>query len=268
MAKLIVTRPRLGSRWDIEQRFEMLIDGKPNAPIGLGETIVIDLPPGPHLAKARLADAGSQPVVVGTAPGQTHRLAVGTNVGLGRLMITTMILGLLPLFGLIVWFVMDTNSLLQSVKGGTVSFPANGHHDWQMALLVPAALLAVVCMLAYPAFSRNHAFVLTEVRDHDLTDEQIATLLRERPFRVRINIRQLMIAVAISALCSWISLEIFRDSRASSFRSAASMHADLEDMFRGINAAKADYHAIMRHKYAQAVASRSFSVDPDPSAPP
>ncbi len=39
MAKLIVTRPRLGSLWDIEQRFDVLIDGNPNAPIGLGETI-------------------------------------------------------------------------------------------------------------------------------------------------------------------------------------------------------------------------------------
>jgi hypothetical protein len=52
MAKLIVTRPRLGSRWDIEQRFDVLIDGNPNAPIGLGEPIVIDLPPGRHQVRS------------------------------------------------------------------------------------------------------------------------------------------------------------------------------------------------------------------------
>ena len=29
MAKLFVIRPRLGPSWDIEQRFDVLIDGKP-----------------------------------------------------------------------------------------------------------------------------------------------------------------------------------------------------------------------------------------------
>ena len=67
MAKIFVIRPRLGPSWDIEQRFDVLIDGKPIAPIGLGETIVIDLPPGPHLVGARFATAGSPPILVETA---------------------------------------------------------------------------------------------------------------------------------------------------------------------------------------------------------
>ena len=33
-------------------------------------------------------------------------------------------------------------------------------------------------------------------------------------------------------------------------------------------AAMAEYHAAMKRKYAQAAASRVFSVEPDPSAPP
>ena len=43
---------------------------------------------------------------------------------------------------------------------------------------------------------------------------------------------------------------------------------ELETRRAGNNAVKADYHATMKRKYAQAAASRSFSVDPDPSAPP
>ena len=137
-----------------------------------------------------------------------------------------------------------------------------------MALMVPSVLLPCMCILAHHACSRNHAFVLTELPNLDLTDEQIAMLLRELPFRVRITIRQVMIAVAISALCFWISITVFRANRALQFRSAASMHAELEGIFRRISAAKADYHAALRRKYEQAAASNSFSVDPDPTAPP
>jgi hypothetical protein len=77
MANLIVTRPRLGPLWDLEERFDVLIDGNPDAPIDLGETIVIELPPGPHLVSTRFASAGSQPIRVEAAPGEPRRLAVG-----------------------------------------------------------------------------------------------------------------------------------------------------------------------------------------------
>ena len=72
MAKLLVTRPRLGGRWDIEARFDVLIDGNPSAAIGLGETIVIDLSPGPHQVSARFDLARSQPILVDAALEQTH----------------------------------------------------------------------------------------------------------------------------------------------------------------------------------------------------
>ena len=268
MAKLLVTRPRLGSLWDIEARFEVLIDGNPNAPIGLGETIAIDLSPGAHQVSARIDGARSQPVLVDVALEQTHRLAVGPDVGFSRFRSWSLYLGMCPFVGLTVWHFIEMASRLQGVRGGTVSSHSNSYHALHMALLVPAALLMFMPLLAFLAYRRNHAFVFTEVPSPDLTVEQIAKLLRERPFHARITIRQLMIAVAISALCFWISLEVFRFTRTSQFQSVASMHAKLEDIFRGFNAAKADYHAEMRRKYAQAAASRSFSVDPDPSAPP
>jgi hypothetical protein len=266
MAQLIITRPRLGPRWDIEQPLDVLIDGLPSAPIGLGETIAIDLPPGPHQASARLDSAGSQPILVESPAGETRRIALGTNVALSKLLSWSLILSMCPFFGLAVWVFIGTGSLLRQ-GGGAVSI----HPSWhavRMALLVPATLLALAPILSLSVFKQKHAFVLIEVPGPELSVHQIAKLLRERPLRVRITIRHLIIAVAISALCFWISLEVFRSTRAWQFQSQAGMHADLEDIFRGVSASKADYHAAMKRKYEQAAASRSFSVDPDPTAPP
>ena len=159
-------------------------------------------------------------------------------------------------------FTLATNS----ERGNRSSHP-DGHGAWQTAPWFLPALLICIPLLILPTFSRNHAFVVIEVPGPDPTVEQIAKLLRDRPLRVRITIRQLMIAVAISAL-SWISLEVFRSTRASQFKLVARVHADLEDIYRGHDATKADYHAAMRRKYEQAAASRSFSVAPDPRAPP
>ncbi len=130
VAKLIVTRPRLGCLWDIEKRLEVLIDGNPKAQIGLGEALVMDLPPGPHQVSARLASAGSQPVLVETASGEAHRLAVGTNVGLSRFTTWSLILGVLPFVGLAVWIFIDMASHLPIAKRGTVP----SHGAWRMAL--------------------------------------------------------------------------------------------------------------------------------------
>ena len=269
MAKLVVARPGLGRRWDIDQRFDVLIDGKPTATIGLEETIVIDLPPGPHQVNARVTGAGSQPVLVDGAPEETLRLAVGMNVSFHSLMSWSLILGMLPFVGLVVWLLIDGYSLMGHIaSGGTVSSHRDLYGAWKMALLVPTALLIIIPLLAFPEFLRNHSLLLTKIPDSDVTVEQIAELLRECPFHVRISIRQLMIAVAISALSFWISLEVFRSTRALQFRFEASMHADLEGLFRSHHPAKADYHAAMRRKYAQAAASGSFSVEPDPSASP
>jgi hypothetical protein len=269
MAKLVVARPRLGWRWDIDQRFDVLIDGKPTATIGLEETIVIDLPPGPHQVNARVTGAGSQPVLVDGAPEETLRLAVGMNVSFHSLMSWSLILGMLPFVGLVVWLLIDGYSLMGHIaSGGTVSSHRDLYGAWKMALLVPTALLIIIPLLAFPEFLRNHSLLLTKIPDPDVTVEQIAELLRECPFHVRISIRQLMIVVAISALGFWISLEVFRSGRASEFKSQASLHADLEEVFREQNAAKADYHAAMKRKYAQAVAKRLLSVEPDPSAAP
>jgi hypothetical protein len=269
MARLIVTRPRLGPRWDIEEPFDVVIDGNPTAKIALGDAIAMDLPPRPHQVSVRLVNAGSQSVLVDAAARATHRLAVGTNVGLSRFTIWSLILGICPFIALMVWgFVGGASHLRQGASAGTALPPPDWRHAWKMALMVPAALTIFLPMLAITAFQRNHAFVVTEVPSSDLTVEQIARLVRERPFRVRITVRQLMIAVAVVAVCFWMSLEVFRSTRTSQFRSRASIHARAEDMFWEVDGAKADYHAAMRRKYEQAAANGAMSTDPDPSAPP
>jgi hypothetical protein len=53
MAKLFVSRPRLGRLWDIEKPVEVLVDADPKAKISLGETILINLPRGPHQVGVR-----------------------------------------------------------------------------------------------------------------------------------------------------------------------------------------------------------------------
>ena len=62
--------------------------------------------------------------------------------------------------------------------------------------LVPAALLNAI-PLAYSALLRNQVLVFIEIPGLRLTVEQIAKLLRERTFGLRITILQLMIAVSL-----------------------------------------------------------------------
>jgi hypothetical protein len=264
MAKLYVNRPRVGRHWDIEKPLEVLINADRKAQIGLGDTIVMDLPPGLHQVGVRLERVGSQPILVDTASGKTQQLAVGTNVSLGKFTISCLILGALPFFGLTIWLLIDVYFLPQAANPGIVLTD----RAWKTALMVPALLMLGMTMLAVGPLSRNRAFVVTKVPDPHMTDEEIAELLRKLPFRVQITIRRLMIAVAISALCFWITVEAVRSTLASHFRSRANLHADMEDIFRGVDTKKADYHAALRRKYEQAAASRAYSLDPDPSAPP
>jgi hypothetical protein len=292
MAKLIVTRPRLGRLWDTKLSFDVLIDGKPAAPIGLGETIAIDLTPGPHQVSARIARVGTQPIVVEPGLDETHRLAVGFNVGFNKLFTRSWTLGSLPFFVLSAWFLFDLQTLLtRGLRGGTAPF----HGEWQIAIMIPAGILTFLVPLAFPLLWPNQFLVVLEISGPDRTEQQIAELLRAHPFRVRITIRHMMIAVALLALAFWASLEVYRFTRASSFRSQARLHADEEAMFRKFEqgwinsdfemkkrgfgrghfskeaakaAAVADYHAALRRKYEQAAARGAFSVEPDPQPPP
>jgi hypothetical protein len=203
MAKVLVTRPRLGRSWDTKQRFDILLDGAPAAPIGLGQTIQIELTPGPHGLGDRFERFRCQPMVFEAAPDAAHRFAVGPNVGFGRLFGQVSLLASLPFFGLAAWFLFDAASMIRS---GTMV----DHLNWQMPLLFPSALLALMPEMAYLRLVRDHALVLCEVPSPDLTDEEVAGLLRARPFHVRITIWQAMIAVALLAISFWASLQVSR----------------------------------------------------------
>ena len=203
MEKLIVSRPRLGSDWDIPQCLDVLIDGKSVSPIGLGETIMIDLPPGPHQVRARIARDVSQSVLVNMARGETHRLAVGTNVGFHRFMLWSVILGMLLSIGLTVGVFIDLSSLLEQETAKRI---VQEHAPWRVAIRVMDVLATAMPVLAYAALIRNRNLVLIEIPGSDVEAEQIAELLRARPFRMRFEIWQLMIAIALVAISLWILL--------------------------------------------------------------
>ena len=260
MAKLIVMRPRLGDLWDNEDYLDVLIDGNPGASLGPGEEIVIHLPLGSYQVLARIKRGESQPVVLEMVAGEARRLAVGPNLAFYRLFNWFLILVMGTAAVGAAWLVIDVASHVQTAKAGTISTDANWRSAWQMAMTAPSALMIVLLTVAIPALRQTHEFVVIELGDSDLTVEQIAELLRKRSSRVRITIRQLVIAVAILALWFWCSQEVFRWTRVSELQSQASLHGDLERLFRGQNNAKADYHAAMQRKYAEAAASRSFSV--------
>jgi hypothetical protein len=270
MAKLIVTRPRLGRRWDSSQNLDVLIDGEPAAPIGLGKTIAIELPPGPHQVRARINRVGSQPVALEPGPDETHRLAVGFNVGFHKLITRSKILGSLPFFAIIAWDLFDAHQLLTNLRQPG---PVLSQSDWKRAFMIPAGFLMVLIPLAFRFLWPDEFLVVCEVPTPELTDQQIAELLRSHPSRLRITIRQMMIAVALLTLALWGSLENYRFTRASSFRTMARFHAHIEAVFREFErdskaAAMADYHAAMKRKYEQAAARGVFSVEIDPPEPP
>jgi hypothetical protein len=292
MAKLIVTRPRLGQRWDKTPRFEVLVDDKPAAKIGLGETSELEVPPGPHLVRARIGGFGSQPVVVEAGPDETHRLAVGFNASFFKAFKRPLILSVLPVLALFAWSAYDTHQFTTRLRqGGTVTYDIG----WRMMIINSTVWIALLPAMAFLYLSSKESLIVLEIPSPDLTAEQVAELLRAHPFRMRITIRHLMIAVALLALAFWGSLEMSRSTSVSSFRSRARLHAESEAIYlktaqgwinldldmekRGSGkgyfskaaakaAAVADYHAAMKRKYEQAAANRSFSVEPDPPQPP
>jgi hypothetical protein len=294
MAKLIVTRPRLGRLSEPKQSFDLVLDGESVVPIALGATIEIERPPGPHRLTARVAGVRSQPIVVELGPDQTHRLAVGPNLGLSKLFRRITALAFIPFLGLAAWILYGAASLLSSGTGSAkvnVVAPA----EWQLALLIPTVFIAVIPLFALILLMWNHALVLVEIPNPDFTEDQAAELLRARPCRMRVSIRQMMIAVAVLALTFWASVELSRFTRASSFRRQAAFYADMETMFREFERnrvksdldmekqgfgrghfknevartkAMADYYAALRRKYEQAAASRVLRIEPDPPPPP
>ena len=282
MAKLLVTRPRHVG--DGIRKYRILIDGDQVSSIGPGQTIQIDLPPGSHELTARIAWVGSQRVPIKGGPEATYHLIVGPNKHVLRLMVTAaLLLTVLPV-GLSLFAPADPQLVTRIIRSG-----------WVSVLIIPVIILPGLLPIAVLAFVRNHMLSFEASPSHDLQGQQVAELTRERPFRVRMTIRGMMIAVAIVAIVFWAGIEGVRRGRGSYFLRKAELHARLEAINReaqqkinqiadGIDQKKgnsvatravankyaqiADYHDAMRRKYQQAASQRWFSVDPDPPLPP
>jgi hypothetical protein len=281
MAKLIVTRPRLGPFWDGPQSYQILIDGHRVASVRPGETVEIELPPGLHQVRSRVAWSGSQPFAFEAGPGGIHHLAVGPELRSQKLLAISMVLAALPMLGLPLW----------EMSHG----PRNAMTLADRGLLLPTMMLPLLTQLAFLVLLSDHCLVLLDVTGHDLTEGQIAEYMRSHQPRVRITLWQMMIAIALLALYLGASVEWSGSERSDRLRVRAGNHATSEAMFRRIEqdwsriavssgatgpnasftrqaaaraAARADYHAAMRRKYEEAAARRAFFVEPDPPEPP
>jgi hypothetical protein len=193
MAKLIVSRPRLGCPWDMPQSFDVLIDGQSVSPIGLEETIVIDLAPGPHQVYARIASGRSQAVLINLAPGGTHRLAVGPYIKFHSVMCYIMLAGeIIAVIMTIVLYIKITKILQNSIV-----LPAP---PWVSVIGAVGMISLVMPVLAYEALIHDHTLVLVGIPGPDLEAEQIAELLRDHPSCIHFKIRHLVIAIAVVAI--------------------------------------------------------------------
>ena len=196
MAKLIVSRPRLGCGWDMPQSFDVVIDGESVSPIGLEETIVIDLAPGPHQVYARIARGRSQAVLINLAPGGTHRLGVGPYIQFHSVMRYLLIPG--PIISLIITislFIKITKLLQNPIA---IALPAA---PWWVGVICAVGMISLVMpVLAYEALIHDHTLVLVGIPGPDLEAEQIAELLRDHPSCIHFKIRHLVIAIAVVAI--------------------------------------------------------------------
>jgi hypothetical protein len=287
VAKLIVSRPQIGRFWDPCQRFDVVIDGKPTATIGPGETIEFNVRPGPHRVRAGDSFLQSRHVAIDAGLDETHHLEGGWNrtvqIWFGLPMIACVLLDI----GLILWHI----SLFQRY------FPWEIIDSGLPLLMLPAIALTLLPQVAFWVFWRRRFVDLRELPSAALQGRQVTEYPRMRSLRMRITTRLMMVAVAILALMFWAAREAIRFDRAFFFRSRAEYHVDQEVLFRMLDfesvwnqlpvdgpssgpeirfarqlsaqaAARADYHAAMRRKYEDAIARGAITVEPDPPEPP
>jgi hypothetical protein len=284
MAKLIITRPGIGRFAHAAGSYPIRVNGQRVGAIGPGKSVEIELPPGRHPVRVGYILFGSQPVDIDAGPDETHRLAIGSNRRFANLFGLCAILALLPQLAFIYWF---------SARGPQRGLAASDG-GWYGVIMLPVVVLPVLVQMAFLVALRTHSLYLLELTGLDLTQQQIADLLRAPPVRVRTTIRQLMIAVAILAILLAAAIGWTRRQRSDHFRFMASLHARLGQIVRnseqsdlrfaanreasGLDtggfrqaaakaAARADYHEAMRRKYEQAAAQGWFSVEPDPPEP-
>lgn len=269
MAKLIVSRARqLGGRI---RRFRIRVDGRVAASVACGQSAEIRLEPGRHRITAQLEFLRSRPVEIVAGEDEVHHLRVGSSA-----------MRRVPL-----WVVMSLPMLLTPAF---VMLSFAGHRffsdplevAWFRIFLIPMVTLPVVVQVALMILWREHFLYLEEIPAPDRADRP-SPPPRDDPLRVRFTVRGLMVAVLVLAVLFAAGVEWARFTRGTLFQNRASRHAQLEAVYREIGrslsppsarrsaaraAAKADYHAAMRHKYEEAAARHAVSVEPDPPEPP
>jgi hypothetical protein len=74
-AKIIFTRPK-GHYRDALRSYTLEVDGLPRGHIMPGQSVVVDIEPGPHSVRAQISWTGSPRVEVNLEPDETARLLV------------------------------------------------------------------------------------------------------------------------------------------------------------------------------------------------
>jgi hypothetical protein len=74
-AKIVFTRPG-GHYRDALRSYTLEVDGVPRGRIKPGQSVAVDIEPGPHTARAQISWTGSPPLEVNLEPGEEVRLRV------------------------------------------------------------------------------------------------------------------------------------------------------------------------------------------------
>jgi hypothetical protein len=285
MTNLIVNRLRHWTEGTDDYR--IVIDGDQVASIGAGESARIELGPGHYDVAATGGWVASKSIGIDGEPAATHHLIVAHNPKFYPTLITATLIVGLPLLVFAV-------SVPRLPSGRLDITLMRGRHDAISVFMLPLLVLVSLALCAPFLLLRESALALVQAPGPDLTDREIADFLRAQPLRPRFTLGGMMILLAILATNLAVGVQLSRNRRQSNIRELANMHAKLElparamqrqldddaaDLQkRGINAirlrqaearsaARADYHAVMRRKYEQALSQGWFKVENDPPPP-
>jgi hypothetical protein len=284
VANLIVKRRR---HWtEGYDKYRIAIDGHHVASISPGETARIEVGPGHHEVAATGGWVSSRSVGIEGEPEATHQLIVAQNPKFNPTWIIATLLIVLPPMVLVLALPPLSFSVWLNIT------LMHGRADTTSVLMLPLLVLVWLTVFAPFLVMRKSALALVQAPGPDLTDHEIADLLRAQP--LRFTVRGLMIILAIQAVVLAIGIQLTRNRRESNFREMANMHAELELPARAMqrrfaddahnlekqgikatkyrqsearSAARADYHAALRRKYEQALARGWFTVEDDPPPP-
>jgi Tfp pilus assembly protein PilE len=291
MAKLIITNPTVyWFQYAITALrvpapgIPIAVDDQQVASVLLGQTIELEVSGGHHEFRAGTREYGSQQVGIDVVSEETRRFALDVSTPVRKVAVPASILAMLSLI-----------PQLWLLRLGPHGMPTLSRQRWSSVLFLPLAVVTMGAMaLRWFIMFRARHFEFVEISGPDLTAERVAILLRSQPYRVRISMRQLMVAVAILAVLLAAAIAWTRREKSEQFRAEAARNARLEEFFqmtersfldfaaqlesRGENSgetrqiaaklrAEADYYAALRRKYEHAATQGWLIVAPDPPLP-